>query len=512
MVNNNRPKPVVLCILDGWGHSDDPASNAIHMARIPNFQRFLKENPYSLLGTSGLDVGLPKGQMGNSEVGHMTIGSGRVVMQELPKIDIAIENNSLAENKTIRTLIDKLKQTKGDCHLLGLLSDGGVHAHIDHIIALAKIISKEGIKVNIHAITDGRDTSPTSAKDYLRKLEREISGNPLIKISTVMGRYYAMDRDKRWERVELAYNAVIEGGGKNYNFALPVVDESYMEKKNDEFIIPVTVGDYKGAKDGDAVLMANFRADRARQILEAMLDNKFSGFKRNKVVRFSYAVGMVEYSENLSKFVSTVFPSEKLTNILPEVISRTGLKQLRIAETEKYAHVTFFFSGGMEKEFDGEKRILIPSPKVATYDMQPEMSAPEVTRRLVESINSGEFDFIVVNYANTDMVGHTGDLKAAISAVEQVDRSLGEIESAVKKKGGVMMITADHGNAEQMVDPETKGPHTSHTLNPVPFILIGANSPVKLKNGKLSDIAPTILTLMHLPKPKEMNGESLILQ
>lgn len=285
-----------------------------------------------------------------------------------------------------------------------------------------------------------------------------------------------------------------------------------MEKKNDEFIIPVTVGDYKGAKDGDAVLMANFRADRARQILEAMLDNKFSGFKRNKVVRFSYAVGMVEYSENLSKFVSTVFPSEKLTNILPEVISRTGLKQLRIAETEKYAHVTFFFSGGMEKEFDGEKRILIPSPKVATYDMQPEMSAPEVTRRLVESINSGEFDFIVVNYANTDMVGHTGDLKAAISAVEQVDRSLGEIESAVKKKGGVMMITADHGNAEQMVDPETKGPHTSHTLNPVPFILIGANSPVKLKNGKLSDIAPTILTLMHLPKPKEMNGESLILQ
>ncbi len=504
------PKPVVLCILDGWGHSDDPKDNAILKAKTPNFERFLKESPHSLLGTSGLDVGLPEGQMGNSEVGHMTIGSGRVIMQELPKIDQAVKTGTLAKEKAIEKFIQKLKSTKGACHLLGLVSDGGVHAHINHIIALAKIIAGQGVPVKIHAMTDGRDTAPNSAPDFLRTLEKEIAGNKLIQIATVMGRYYVMDRDKRWERIGLAYDAIISAKGKPAGNAQEAVKNSYNDSKTDEFLIPAVIKGYEGAKDGDGILMANFRADRARQITESLLDKGFKSFAR-KEINFSAGLGMVEYSEKHNDFMDTIFRVEKLEKILPEIIADAGLKQLRIAETEKYAHVTFFFSGGREAEFKGEERILIPSPKVATYDMQPEMSAKEVTAKLLDAITGDKFDFIVVNFANTDMVGHTGIIGAAVKAVEAVDESLGKIAEAVKNKGGIMLITADHGNAELMVDPETGVAHTQHTLNPVPCVLVGLDKKTKLKNGRLSDIAPTLLEIMKLPKPKEMNGNSLII-
>ncbi len=508
--NNNRPKPIILCILDGWGAGPDAPDNAISKGNTPNFDRFMRECPNSLLETSGQSVGLPEGQMGNSEVGHMAIGSGRVILQDLPRIDRAIKDGSLEKNPELIGFIEKLKKTGGRCHLLGLCSDGGVHAHIDHIIALARMISANGIEVFIHAITDGRDTSPESAMQYLERLESDTQDNDLIKVATVIGRYYAMDRDKRWDRVSLAYDAIISGTGIRKSTWEGAIKDSYKLGKTDEFIVPAVIGQYNGAKDGDGVIMANFRADRAREIMESLIDPKFAGFKRGKIINFKAKLGMVGYSEKLDELMPALFKPEKIENILPEIISSAGMKQLRIAETEKYAHVTFFFSGGREREYPGEERILIPSPKVATYDLQPEMSAPEVAEKLVAAIDSGKFDFIVCNFANADMVGHSGNFAATKKAIEAVDECLGKIAAALDKIGGAMLITADHGNAEQMSDAENHSYHTQHTLNPVLCIIYGLPGKISLKNGSLPDIAPTLLEIMGLPKPKEMTGTSLI--
>jgi len=503
-----RPKPVLLCILDGWGIGTGK-DDAIAAANTPNLKKILSSAAETTISTSGLDVGLPKGQMGNSEVGHMNIGSGRVVMQSLPRIDLAIKDGSINKNPALVSFIEKLKKSGGAAHLMGLVSDGGVHSHISHIIALAQIISDAGIKTNIHAFLDGRDTPPESAISYIKQLEKAISPNKLISIATIAGRYYPMDRDNRWERVKLAYDAMVEAKGPTTDNPLKAIEESYNNGKVDEFVIPTIIKDYSGMKDGDGLLMANFRADRARQILTALLAPDFKNFDRKHKISFACSLGMVEYSEELNKYIPALFSAQPLNNILGKILSDAGLTQLRIAETEKYAHVTFFFNGGAEDEFPGEERILVPSPQIATYDMQPEMSAKEVTDKLVDAIKSDKYDFIVVNYANTDMVGHTGDMKAAIKAVEAVDSALGRLNAEIDAKGGIMLITADHGNAEVMVDPKTGEPHTAHTTNLVPLIITGISN-LKLKSGRLCDIAPTILKLINLKKPDEMTGEVLI--
>jgi len=507
-----RLKPVVLAILDGWGHSDSPdkSHNAIYQANTPNLDGWAKRYPISFVDASELHVGLPGGQMGNSEVGHMNIGSGRVVMQDLPRIDTAIADGSLAKHPSLLALVDKLKQSSGVCHLLGLLSPGGVHSHQAHLAALANIIAAHGVPVRIHAFLDGRDTPPQSALDYLTHFQKAL-GNGDIRIATVSGRYYAMDRDKRWDRVQLAYDALTAAKGEKAADAIAAVKQSYAKSKNDEFVFPTIISDYTGMQDGDGIVMGNFRADRAREILTALLDPNFTDFTRGKTIKFDAALGMVEYSAALNPFIQALFPPEQLSNILGEVVSKAGMKQLRIAETEKYAHVTFFFNGGVEQPFPGETRILVPSPKVATYDLQPEMSAPEVTDKLVEAIGSGQYDLIVVNYANGDMVGHSGDIEAAKKAVEAVDTCLGRVGAALEKTGGVMLITADHGNAESMFDQHSNQPHTAHTLNKVPFTVIGKgfeNS--RVSDGRLADIAPTVLALLGLVQPEEMTGKSLI--
>lgn len=504
----SRPRPIVLCILDGWGYTESSRHNAIRAACTPNWDRFWRDYPHSLLETSGLDVGLPEGQFGNSEVGHMNIGGGRIVMQSLPRIDQAVKDGSLARHTHLVAFIKILQKTGGTCHLMGLVSDGGVHAHIRHIIMLASSVAASGVPVAIHAFLDGRDVAPGSAPGFVNQLEKALKQFPNASIATVGGRYYAMDRDKRWERVQKAYDVMVLGKGAHAKTPLEAISRSYENNKTDEFVEPAVIGDYAGMKEGDGIIMANFRADRARQILSALLDPEFSGFRREKAIRFAAALGMVEYSETHSRFLKTLFLSEPLTRILPEIIAEQGMKQLRIAETEKYAHVTFFFNGGEEKEFPGEERILVPSPRIATYDAQPQMSAPEVTDRLVGAIHSQRFDFIVVNYANTDMVGHTGIEAAAVKAVEAVDACLGRLAETVMQHGGILMITADHGNAEEMLD-EQGAPHTQHTLNPVPFVIIGAGE-VKLQGGRLCDIAPTVLHLMRLPQPKEMTGQCLV--
>ncbi len=506
----NKKKPIVLCILDGWGHSETHEHNAIMEANAP-FLNKLYEHPHSLLETSGFAVGLPEGQMGNSEVGHMNIGSGRVVMQSLPMIDLAIKDGSLAQKPELLEHIAALKITGGTCHLLGLVSDGGVHSHQAHIAALAGIVSAHGVKVNIHAFLDGRDTPPASASGFIKKLEDDIAGFNNVSITTVSGRYYAMDRDNRWDRVELAYNAMVSAEGVKFKNAQDAITASYADNKNDEFVLPCVIEGYSGMHNGDGIIMANFRADRARQTLTTLLDTEFSGFNRKKLVNFTYPIGVTEYSSDLNKLIHTLFKSVTLDNILGEVIANNGMNQLRIAETEKYAHVTFFFNGGREEEFKGEERILVPSPKVATYDLQPEMSANQITEKLVAAIDSGKFDLLVVNYANTDMVGHTGFEEAAIKAVETVSECLERLVTAVEKHGGKILITADHGNAEQMVDDDGHTPHTAHTTNPVPLILAGADvQGFKLKNGRLCDIAPTILQLMGMKQPAEMTGVSLL--
>jgi 2,3-bisphosphoglycerate-independent phosphoglycerate mutase len=511
-----RQRPIVLAVLDGWGHRAQPAAdNAILRARTPNLDRMAKTSPIAFLEASELHVGLPKGQMGNSEVGHMNLGAGRVVMQDLPRIDQAIADGALAADAELAAFIARTKASGGAAHVMGLMSPGGVHSHQDHIAALARILAQAGITVWVHAFLDGRDTPPRSAEAYLAKFIADTQAPGRISIGTVSGRYYAMDRDKRWERVALAYAALVDARGERAADALAAVAQSYAKNVTDEFVLPTAIGAYAGMKDGDGVVMANFRADRAREILQALLDPGFNGFARARIVSFSAALGMVEYSDQLNRFMPAIFKPVELRNVMGEIVAARGLKQLRIAETEKYAHVTFFFNGGDERELPGEERILVPSPKIATYDLKPEMSAYEMTDRLVAAIDSGKFDFILVNYANTDMVGHTGDLEAATRAVEAVDTCLGRVADAVARQGGALLITADHGNAEMMLDPETGQPHTAHTTNPVPVMLVngggvGRNAPIALKNGKLADVAPTLLELMGIDPPADMTGHSLI--
>lgn len=509
-MSEKRMRPVVLCIFDGFGAREEKDNNAVLLAKTPNLDRY-KTYPHALLDASEEEVGLPKGQMGNSEVGHMNLGAGRVIFQDLPMIDRALKAGDVPKNPILQAFIAKLKASGGRCHLMGLASPGGVHSHQDHMVALAKILSENGAPVRIHAFLDGRDTPPQSAGEQIAKLLKDISGLKDVKLATLCGRYYAMDRDKRWERIEKAYRLLTESQGKKASDPLQAIEESYKEKTGDEFLLPIILPVHDGMKDGDGVLMANFRADRARQLLLALLDPAFDGFKRGKIVKFAAALGMVEYSEKLNGFMATLFPPKKIEDTLGELVAGAGLKQLRIAETEKYPHVTFFFNGGREEVYPGEDRILIPSPKVATYDLQPEMSAPEVTDKLVAAIDSGKYDFIVVNFANGDMVGHTGNLPAAIKAVEALDTSIGRIEPAVKKQGGVVLLTSDHGNCENMHDATTNGPHTAHTLNLVPVILINAPENVRgLADGKLADVAPTLLKFLNLPQPPGMSGKSLL--
>jgi len=510
-MTDKASRPVLLCILDGWGHRPERANNAILGARTPNFDRLVATCPQGLIDASETFVGLPKGQMGNSEVGHMNLGAGRVAVPDLPRIDNAIEDGSLARNPILVETIATLRKSGAALHLIGLASPGGVHAHQDHLVFLANLFAGQGVPVWIHAFLDGRDMPPRSALECLDHIQAGLKPGLPIRFATVSGRFYPMDRDKRWERVTLAYDAMVDARGEHATTPKQAVDKGYAANLDDEFVLPTVIDGYAGMKDGDGLLMFNYRSDRARQILTALLDPRFDGFNRNRVVNFATKVGMVDYSAALNPFLKTLFPPEIIRMGLGETVSKAGLKQLRIAETEKYAHVTFFFNGGEERVFDGEERILVPSPKVKTYDLKPEMSAPEVTDRLVEAIGSGRFDLIVVNYANTDMVGHTGDLGAATRAVEAVDGCLGRLMQAIQAAGGAMFVTADHGNAEQMFDEQSHQKHTQHTLNRVPALLFNAPAAVhSLADGKLADVAPTLLALMGVAQPAEMTGKSML--
>jgi 2,3-bisphosphoglycerate-independent phosphoglycerate mutase len=478
----------------------------VRLAKTTVFTRLWETCPHAFLRTSGLDVGLPDGQMGNSEVGHLNIGAGRVVKQELVRIGDAVADGSIAGFPAFTALVEALKTSGGTCHLMGLVSPGGVHAHQDHAAAIARYLHEAGVKTVLHAFTDGRDTPPQSGLEDMRRLQGALPDG--VAVATVTGRYYAMDRDKRWDRVAQAYDAMAEGKGPPAASAAEAIEAAYAAQKFDEFVPASVIGGYAGMQDGDAVLCFNFRADRVREILAALLDPAFDGFHRARAIKFSAAVGMTRYSDALAPFLGVLFAPDTLTNILGEVVSRAGKTQLRMAETEKYPHVTYFLNGGREVAYDGEDRIMVPSPKVATYDLQPEMSAPELTDKAVAAIESGKYDLIVLNYANPDMVGHTGVLSAAITAVETVDSGLGRIAAAIEAKGGALLVTADHGNCELMRDPETGGPHTAHTTNPVPVLLMGGNKPA-IGDGRLADLAPTLLDLLGIDRPAEMTGTSL---
>ncbi|MCC3861636.1 2,3-bisphosphoglycerate-independent phosphoglycerate mutase [Pseudemcibacter aquimaris] len=507
-------KPVVLCILDGWGSREENENNAIRMADTPNYDMICDKYPSSFLQTSGMSVGLPDGQMGNSEVGHMNIGGGRVVKQELPRIDEAIELDQVKDIDCVKSSIATLKETGGTMHIMGLLSPGGVHSHQNHMIGAAVVYANAGIPVMIHGFTDGRDVPPKSALEFIAPFEAEIAKLENVKIATISGRYYAMDRDNRWDRVVQAHDAITSAIGEKEGTASEAIDAAYAAEQTDEFVKPTIIGDYQGLNDGDAVLMANFRADRAREIMATFVDPDFDGFEKKKSVKLSASLGMSKYSDHLIQYMDCLFPTAPLQDTLGQIVSDHNLKQLRIAETEKFAHVTFFFNGGNEDLYDGENRILIPSPDVATYNLKPEMSAPEVTDKLVEAITSNEYDLIVVNFANPDMVGHTGVLEAALKAVKTIDNSLGRLHEAVESAGGSMLITADHGNIELMKNPDTGAPHTAHTTNLVPFILVNGEAvngtDVTLENGALCDVAPTVLLLMGLEQPDAMTGRNLI--
>jgi 2,3-bisphosphoglycerate-independent phosphoglycerate mutase len=501
-------KTTLLCILDGWGIGQKQEDNAIHKAHTPNYDRFLTKYPHSKIKTSGLDVGLPDGQIGNSEVGHISIGSGRIIYQNLPRINKEISLDNLKNNPILQKLIQK-KDNK-ICHLMGLFSNGGVHSHLDHIIYLANFLAKNDFLVKIHAFLDGRDVPQKSAIADFDKFASKISNFNNIQIATIAGRYYAMDRDQKWDRTKLSYDAIISGVGKKYDIISDAINDHYQQNITDEFILPSIIGDYEGINDGEDIICANFRADRARQICSSILDPNFKQFK-NKKINFNKSIALTSYSDDLNQFQEIIFPAIEVKNSLAEILQDNNLKQLRIAETEKYAHVTFFFSGGREQKFNLEDRILIPSPNVSTYDLQPEMSAKEVSKNIIEQIKSNKYDFIVVNYANPDMVGHSGVLNSAIKACTVIDEQLGRLEKEILKINGKMLITADHGNIENMID-ENNNPHTAHTLNPVPLILIANDyKRYQLKDGILSDIAPSILKLMNLNQPNEMNGKNLIL-
>ncbi len=501
------PKPVVLCILDGWGLSEDTKANAPYLANTPTFDAIMANGPHATLITHGPDVGLPSGQMGNSEVGHTNIGAGRVVAMDLGQIDLAIEDGSFFENAALQDFIAKVTAAGGTAHLMGLVSDGGVHGHLNHIVAAAKAITDVGVPVALHAITDGRDVAPKSAFTYLAELDERLPEG--ARIVSVCGRYFAMDRDNRWERVSEAYDAMIKGQGRTASTAHGAVDHAYNQSESDEFIAPTVLDGFDGVKDGDGFFCLNFRADRAREILRAIGEPRFSDFDTDPRPQLSALLGMVEYSDGHNAYMTTVFPKRDIVNTLGEWVAKQGLRQFRLAETEKYPHVTFFLNGGKETPEVGEDRFMPKSPKVATYDLQPEMSSAEVTAKFVEAIEAG-YDLIVTNYANPDMVGHTGDLKAAIKACEAVDGGLAQVVAALESAGGAMIITADHGNCELMVDPKTGGPHTAHTLNPVPVALVGGPEGATLRDGRLSDLAPTLLDLMGLEQPPEMTGKSLL--
>jgi 2,3-bisphosphoglycerate-independent phosphoglycerate mutase len=503
----SAPKPVVLCILDGWGLRDDPAGNAPMQAKTPHFDKIM-QGPHARLLTHGNDAGLPTGQMGNSEVGHTNIGAGRVVAMDLGQIDLAIEDGSFAENPALQGFIADLRASGGVAHLMGVVSDGGVHGHLAHIIAAARVIDAAGVPVVIHAVTDGRDVAPSSAGDYMAQL---LAGLPAgVRVATVTGRYFAMDRDNRWDRVEQAYQAMILGQGQPAADPQAAIRAALEAGQTDEFIPAHVIGDYAGIAAGGGFFCLNFRSDRAREILAAIADPDFAGFARAKP-GFTALLGMVSYSDAHDGWFSTVFPKRDIQNTLGAWVAKHGLRQFRLAETEKYPHVTFFLNGGVEEPYPGEDRHMPPSPKVATYDLQPEMSAAAVTEAFVTAIGAG-YDLIVTNYANPDMVGHTGDLAAAMRACEAVDQGLGAVLEALEKAGGVMVVTADHGNCEMMVDPETGGPHTAHTLNPVPVALVGGPAGVRLRDGRLADLAPTVLDLMGLDLPPEMTGQSLMIR
>lgn len=501
-------KPVVLCILDGWGLNPSVEGNAVAQADTPVYDRIMASCPNATLITHGPDVGLPRGQMGNSEVGHTNIGAGRVVAMDLGQIDLAVEDGSFARNEALLGFIQRLRRTGGTAHLMALVSDGGVHGHIAHLQAAASAIAGAGVPVVIHAITDGRDVAPVSAEVFLAQLSANLSDG--ARIATVIGRYWAMDRDSRWERVARAYHAMVNGKGETASDAAAALHAARARNETDEFILPTVLDGFSGARNGDGFFCLNFRADRAREILAAIGAPAFRGFETGPRPDWAALLGMVEYSDAHNAFMSTAFPKRAIINTLGEWVAKHGLRQFRLAETEKYPHVTFFLNGGREDPEAGEDRFMPPSPKVATYDLQPEMSAGEVTTHFVQAIELG-YDLIVVNYANPDMVGHTGDLEAAKAACAAVDASLGQVLAALEKVGGVMLLTADHGNCEVMIDPETGGPHTAHTTNPVPVALIGGPEGTRLRSGRLADVAPTLLALMGLPKPPEMTGESLIL-
>ncbi|MGO1468887.1 MAG: 2,3-bisphosphoglycerate-independent phosphoglycerate mutase [Tissierella sp.] len=506
-------KPVSLIILDGWGLGKDYPGNAISIGDTPNFDRLMKENPNSTLEASGTAVGLPEGQMGNSEVGHINIGSGRVIFQELPRITNAIEDGSFFKKKEFLSAIENAKKNDGKIHLMGLVSDGGVHSHVKHLYGLLELMKKEDQKdVYVHAIMDGRDVHPRSGKEQIKELESKMEELGVGEIATVSGRYYTMDRDKRWDRTKLAYDAIVRGKGIKSNDAVLAVKNSYSEDVTDEFIIPTVIEkDGKAVakiEDGDSVIFFNFRPDRARQITRSIVDTDFDGFDRGEKINTFY-VTMTNYDKTISH-VMVAYTSEAPINTLSQYISLNDLNQLKMAETEKYAHVTFFFNGGIEEPYMNEDRVLIPSPKVATYDLQPEMSAEKIKESLIERINMDKYDLIVVNFANPDMVGHTGIIPAVVEGVETVDRCLGEVLEVLNKKGGKTLITADHGNAEELLD-DNGDTVTSHTTNKVPLIYVGQDK-IKLDNGKLSDLAPTLLELMDLEGPEEMTGKSLILR
>ena len=501
----------MLMILDGFGENENEKANAIKAAKTPNIDKLMKTCPTTRIFTSGLNVGLPEGQMGNSEVGHTNIGAGRIVYQELTRITKEIEDGDFFSIKEFSEAIENCKKNNSNLHVMGLLSDGGVHSHIRHLYALLELAKRKDFEnVYIHCFLDGRDTPPASGESYVIKLEEKIKEKGVGKIATISGRFYAMDRDKRWERIKKAYDALVNGIGEKATSAISAIESSYQKEIFDEFVVPTVIynGDEPVAKiqDKDSVIFFNFRPDRAREITRTLVDKDFNEFETKKLDLFF--VCFTKYDETLPN-VNIAFKPTVLNNTFGEYISKCGLTQLRIAETEKYAHVTFFFNGGEEKQYKGEDRILVPSPKVETYDLKPEMSAYEVTQKVIEAIESKKYDCIILNYANPDMVGHTGNFEAAVKAIDTIDECVGKVIEALEKENGVAIITADHGNAEQMIDYKTGEPHTAHTTNPVPLILYGVEG-VKLKEGKLADLAPTMLEIMGLEKPKEMTGESLI--
>jgi 2,3-bisphosphoglycerate-independent phosphoglycerate mutase len=506
-------KPYVLVVLDGFGHSDKTDSNAIYAAHKPNWDRLLRENPHGLISGSGEDVGLPDGQMGNSEVGHMNLGAGRVVYQDFTRITKAIRDGDFFDNNVIVSAVDKAVTAGAAVHVLGLLSAGGVHAHEDHLAAMVDFAAQRGAtKIYVHAFLDGRDTPPKSAQPSLQFMEEKLQRLGRGRVASIIGRYYAMDRDNRWDRVEQAYRLLTEGEAvRTCASAVEALQQSYADNVTDEFVkasVIVAAGEKPVViADGDAVVFMNFRADRAREITRAFVDDDFSGFQRQRRPKLAGFVMLTEYAASIK--TPAAYLPEKLTNTLGEYLAGLGKTQLRIAETEKYAHVTFFFSGGREEPYAGEKRILVPSPKVATYDLQPEMSAFEVTDKLVEAIKSGEYDVLICNYANGDMVGHTGVFSAAVKAVEALDVCVGRLYAAVREAGGEMLITADHGNVEQMQDAATGQAHTAHTCELVPLVYIGRPGVIR-EGGVLSDVAPTLLTLMGVPVPPQMTGTALV--